>query len=367
MDGGKLRVSDNKSSKIENPMQTDGFEFIEYTAFEKGKLEKLFLQMGFEAVSKHRSKDVTLFRQGNINFIVNQEKESYSQAFGKIHGPSACAMGFRVKDAAYAYERAVALGAHAAENLVGPMELNIPAIEGIGGSLIFLVDRYENGSIYEVDFVSQTENRNPKGVGLKLIDHVTHNVHRGRMDKWAHFYEKLFNFREIRYFDIDGKKTGLTSRALSSPCDKIKIPLNESKDDSSQIEEFLKVYKGEGIQHIALTTEDIYQTVDELQERGIKFMDVPDTYYEKVDERLPGHGEDLDKMRQYRIIIDGSLDPKTGKADTLLLQIFTDTVIGPIFFEIIQRKKNEGFGEGNFKALFESIELDQIKRGVIKE
>jgi 4-hydroxyphenylpyruvate dioxygenase len=308
---------------------------------------------------------VTLFRQGQVNFIVNAEPDSHGSRFAKAHGPSACAMAFRVKDAARAYEKLIALGAKPFHNTVGPMELNIPAIEGIGGSVIYLVDRYGDRTIYDVDFVPTDKalGWEHAGAGLSEIDHVTHNVFRGNMDKWAGFYEKLFNFREVRYFDIEGKLTGLKSRAMTSPCGKIRIPINESADDKSQIEEYLKAYRGEGIQHIALGTEDIFATVAALRARGVPFQTVPDTYYETVDTRLPGHGEDVARLARERILIDGA--PTEGGG--LLLQIFTQTVIGPIFFEIIQRKGNEGFGEGNFQALFESIELDQIRRGVLKE
>jgi 4-hydroxyphenylpyruvate dioxygenase len=273
-------------------------------------------------------------------------------------------MAFRVQHAAEAYDRALKLGARPFHGRIGPMELNIPAIHGIGDSLIYLVDRYGDRTIYDVDFVPVAgSDSTPRGVGLTEIDHLTHNVHRGRMDLWAGFYEKLFNFREIRYFDIEGKLTGLKSRAMTSPCGKIRIPINESADDKSQIEEYLQAYKGEGIQHIALATSDIYETVEALRRNDVSFMDVPDTYYEAVDERLPGHGEPLERLRKNRILIDGAPTPEGGR----LLQIFTTTVIGPIFFEIIQRKGDEGFGEGNFRALFESIERDQIQRGVLKD
>jgi 4-hydroxyphenylpyruvate dioxygenase len=358
------------ASAWDNPMGTDGFEFIEYTAPDAAALGRLFEQMGFVAAARHRSKDVTLYRQGDINFIVNAEPESFAQAFARLHGPSVCAIAFRVRDAAKAYQRALALGARPVTGKVGPMELNIPAIEGIGGSLIYLVDRYGDRTIYDVDFVAAPgSERRPSGVGLIGIDHLTHNVHRGRMAEWARFYEKLFNFREIRYFDIEGKLTGLRSKAMTSPCGKIRIPINESADDRSQIEEYLAAYHGEGIQHIALATSDIFAAVEKLRAAGIKFQDVPDTYYEQVDARLPGHGEDLARLARNRILIDGA--PSAAKRDAsagnagLLLQIFTDTMIGPIFFEIIERKGNEGFGEGNFRALFESIELDQIRRGVL--
>jgi len=315
--------------------------------------------MGFPVVARHRSKNVTLHRQGDINFIINAEPDSFGQRFAQAHGPSACAMAFRVRDAAQAFRRAIELGAKPVANPVGPMELNIPAIEGIGGSLIYLVDRYGDRTIYDVDFVTVSQPPSTTRAGLGVIDHLTHNVHRGRMDHWAGFYERLFGFREVRYFDIEGRKTGLLSRAMTSPNGKIRIPINESQDDKSQIEEYLREYGGEGIQHIALATADIYGTVDALREAGVEFQDTPDTYYEAVPERVHGHREQLDELKRRGILIDG------GGDEGVLLQIFTRNVIGPIFFEIIQRKGNEGFGEGNFKALFESIELDQMRRGVI--
>ncbi|MEE8204353.1 MAG: 4-hydroxyphenylpyruvate dioxygenase [Alphaproteobacteria bacterium] len=347
----------------ENVMGTDGFEFVEYAAPDPAALARFFESMGFVAVARHRSKDVTLFRQGDVNFIVNAEPDSFAQSFARVHGPSVCAVAFRVRDAGAAFERAVELGAKPHRGPVGPMELNIPAIHGIGDSLIYLVDRYGEHSIYDVDFVPvEGAPQRPDGVGLTLIDHLTNNVHRGRMDEWAEFYERLFGFREIRFFDIKGKVTGLRSRAMTSPCGKIRIPINESADEHSQIEEYLAAYNGEGIQHIALATGDIYTTVETLRDRGISFMSVPGTYFDAVDERVPGHGEDLGRMRADAILIDGA--PHKGR---ILLQIFTDTVIGPIFFEIIQRKGEEGFGEGNFQALFESMERDQMARGVIAD
>ncbi len=348
----------------ENPIGTQGFEFIEYTAEDTAALGRLFEQLGFRAVGRHRSKDVTHYRQNDINFIVNAEPESFAQSFARVHGPSVCAVGFRVADAVKAFDQLVELGAKPYHGRVGPMELNIPAIHGIGDSLIYLVDRHRGVSIYDVDF-EPIEHKGPApgDAGLTYIDHLTHNVYQGRMDLWSGFYEKLFNFKEIRFFDIEGKLTGLRSRAMTSPCGKIRIPVNESADDKSQIAEYLEAYQGEGIQHIALGTEDIYATVEHLKGLGLVFMDPPpDTYYEAVDKRLPGHGEDLARLRENGILVDGA----PGEDGGLLLQIFTATVIGPIFFEIIQRKGDEGFGEGNFRALFESIEEDQIKRGVLK-
>jgi 4-hydroxyphenylpyruvate dioxygenase len=345
----------------DNPMGTDGFEFVEYTAPDPQLLRSLFERLGFPAVARHRSKNVTLHRQGEINFVINAEPQSFAQAFARVHGPSACAMAFRVRDAAGAYARALSLGAKPGPQSAGPMELNIPCIEGIGGSLIYLVDLYGERSIYDVDFRPLGHGAPSEGAGLTYIDHLTHNVGRGRMDIWAGFYEKLFNFREIRYFDIEGKLTGLLSRAMTSPCGKIRIPINESQDDKSQIAEYLREYHGEGIQHIALATADIYHTVDVLRSHGVTFQDAPDSYYEGVTARVPGHRESLAELRSRGILIDGN----PAKGEGVLLQIFTRNVIGPIFFEIIQRKGNEGFGEGNFRALFESIERDQIERGVI--
>jgi 4-hydroxyphenylpyruvate dioxygenase len=342
-----------------NPMGTDGFEFVEYTAPDPERLRALFERMGFPVAARHRSKNVTLHRQGDVNFIINAEPQGFGQRFAQQHGPSACAMAFRVRDAAAAFRRACELGATPVHTPVGPMELAIPAIEGIGGSLIYLVDRYGERTIYDVDFVPVEPPAHGRAAGLTVIDHLTHNVHRGRMDHWAGFYERLFGFREVRYFDIEGRKTGLLSRAMTSPCGKIRIPINESQDDKSQIEEYLREYRGEGIQHIALATDDIYATVDRLRANGIEFQDTPGTYYEGVDARVAGHAEPLGELERRRILVDGSA------RDGILLQIFTRNVIGPIFFEIIQRKGNEGFGEGNFRALFESIELDQERRGVI--
>ena len=347
-----------------NPLQTDGFEFVEYTAPNRAGIEqlhKLFELLGFTAVARHRSKDVTLFRQGDINFLVNGTPYTHFAQFAQAHGPSACAMGWRVKDAAKAYAHAVAQGAVPFDTKPGFMELNLPAVYGIGNSVLYFIDRYGDKTIYDVDFIPiEGADQHPQGVGLKTLDHLTHNVEKGNMDVWSGFYERIANFREIRYFDIEGKQTGLVSRALTSPCGKLRIPINESADDKSQIAEFIRDYRGEGIQHLALATDDIYATVTALRERGVIFMDTPETYYEKIEARVPGHHESVARLRELRLLIDGSVE------DGILLQIFTSTVIGPIFFEIIQRKGNEGFGEGNFKALFESIEEDQVRRGVLK-
>jgi 4-hydroxyphenylpyruvate dioxygenase len=343
-------------------MGLDGFEFVEFTGPDPQALADLLVALGFTHIGNHRSKNVRRYTQGDINFILNMEPDGQAAQFREARGPSANAMAFRVADAHKALELAVERGAKPVSGKVGPMELNIPAIEGIGGANLYLVDKPGAATIYDIDFEPVAgATRDANSVGLHTLDHLTHNLKRGQMDVWSDYYERIFNFREIRYFDIEGAKTGLFSRAMTAPDDKIRIPLNESQDEHSQIEEFIKDYKGEGIQHIALATDDIFATVDKLQANGVHFQDTPDTYFDMIDERLPGHGHSVEEMRKRKILIDGS--PETGEG--LLLQIFTENMVGPIFFEIIQRKGNEGFGEGNFKALFESIELDQIKRGVI--
>jgi 4-hydroxyphenylpyruvate dioxygenase len=360
------------AERWENPMGTDGFEFIEYSAPDPGAMGALFERLGFKAIARHRHKDVLLYRQGEINFIVNAEPDSFAQRFARQHGPSICAIAFRVADAKAAYERAVSLGAWGYAGHAGPGELNIPAIKGIGDSLLYFIDRWRgkggkqtgdigNTGFYDVDFEPLPgAELNPAGHGLATIDHLTHNVHKGRMKEWADFYARLFNFREIRYFDIEGQVTGVKSKAMTSPCGKIRVPINEEgTEKAGQIQEYLDKYHGEGIQHVALGSTDLYRTVDALRAKGVKLLGTNDTYYELVDKRIPGHGENLAELRKRKILID-------GKAGALLLQIFSENQLGPIFFEFIQRKGDEGFGEGNFKALFESIELDQIRRGVLK-
>ncbi|MDR3452597.1 MAG: 4-hydroxyphenylpyruvate dioxygenase [Rhodoferax sp.] len=361
----------------DNPMGTDGFEFIEYAAPDPAAMGALFERMGFKPVARHRHKNVMLYRQGSINFIINAEPDSFAQRFARLHGPSICAIAFRVQDTKQAYARALDLGAFGYAGKAGPGELNIPAIKGIGDSLIYLVDRWrgKNGardgdigniSFFDVDFealpgLDAKEALNPPGNGLTYIDHLTHNVHRGRMNEWANFYERLFNFREIRYFDIEGQVTGVKSKAMTSPCGKIRIPINEEGNETAgQIQEYLDKYHGEGIQHIALGSNDLFSTVDALRERGIKLLDTIDTYYELIDKRIPGHGENVTELHKRKILLD-------GKKGALLLQIFSENQLGPIFFEFIQRKGDDGFGEGNFKALFESIELDQMRRGVLEK
>ena len=349
---------------FDNPLGTDGFEFVEFTSPDPQALADRFVRMGFAPVARHRSKNVVRYKQGEINFLLNMEPVGQAAEFRAQRGPSANAMAFRVRDAAKALKLAVERGAKPVQGPVGPMELNIPAIEGIGGSNLYLVDRYGAHEIYDVDFTPidgalEAEARN--NAGLTYLDHLTHNVERGNMAKWAEFYERIFNFREIRYFDIEGQQTGLISKAMTSPDGKIRIPLNESQDDHSQIEEFLKDYHGEGIQHIALGAQDIFHSVETMRDRGVTFQDTIDAYYEGVDERVKGHGENLQRLKADKILIDGA--PTEGQG--ILLQIFTENTVGPIFFEVIQRKGNEGFGEGNFKALFESLELDQIRRGVL--
>jgi 4-hydroxyphenylpyruvate dioxygenase len=349
-----------------NPMGLDGFAFVEFTAPDKGVLEPVFETLGFTRVARHRSKDAHLWRQGDIDLIINYEPHSAAAFHAREHGPSACGMAFRVFDAQLAYARALELGAEPLEMAVAPMELRIPAIRGIGGAPLYLIDRYEDGSsIYDIDFVfEEGVERRPEGVGFKDIDHLTHNVYRGRLDHWANFYERLFNFREIRIFDIRGEHTGLRSKAMTAPDNRIRIPLNEEAGAGGQIEEYLVSHKGEGIQHLAFSCDDLVACCDRLRAAGVPLMTAPnDAYYEMLEERLPGHGEPVEELKQRGILLDGTTE---GGEPRLLLQIFSECVVGPIFFEFIQRKRDEGFGEGNFQALFESLERDQLRRGSIK-
>jgi len=349
----------------DNPAGTDGFAFVEFAHPEPEKLAGLMTAMGFTAVAAHKQRNVVLWRQGDVCYLANAEPNAYAADFTVKHGPSAVGMGWHMVDPIHAYERAIGLGAKPAPRDRGMLALDAPAIEGIGGSIIYFLPQQKEAWLEDFAPVPGVSAR-PTGAGLQYIDHLTHNVQRGRMDVWFDFYAKLFNFRQIRFFNIEGKLTGLTSRALTSPCGKIRIPINESTDDKSQIEEYLRDYKGEGIQHIACGAQDIYETVESLRASGLPFMPAPpETYYEKIAERLPDHGEPLERMRSCGILIDGESVTDTGKT-RLLLQIFSGTVLGPIFFEFIQRKGDEGFGEGNFRALFESIEEDQIRRGVLK-
>ncbi len=352
---------------FDNPLGLDGFEFIEFCAPERGLLEPVFTVMGFTRIARHRAKDVELWRQGEINLIANYEPRSPAAYFASEHGPSACGMGWRVKDAAKAYAEAIARGAEPVQTQTGVMELRLPAIRGIGGSIIYLIDRYgDDLSIYDIDFVYESGvDRHPVGAGLNLIDHLTHNVYGGRMAHWAAFYERIAGFREIRYFDIKGEYTGLTSKAMTAPDGKIRIPLNEEgQAGGGQIEEFLRAYNGEGIQHIAFICDDLIGVWDRLKATGTPMMAAPPaTYYEMLAERLPGHGQPVAELQQRGILLDGTTD---GGTPQLLLQIFSETQVGPVFFEFIQRSGDEGFGEGNFTALFESMERDQIRRGALQ-
>ena len=353
--------------QIDNPMGLDGFEFLEFSAPEKGVLEQAFERMGFSLVAHHRSKDVQLWRQGGINFIANYEPRSPAAYFAAEHGPSACGMGFRVRDAARAHALAIERGAEPVTPQVGPMELHIPAIRGIGQSLIYLIDRYgDDLTIYDIDFVyEEGVERYPPGAGFQMIDHLTHNVYAGRIPHWEEFYSRIFGFREFRQFDVTGEYSALNTKVMVAPDGKIRIPLNEEggEDGKGQIAEYLRAYNGEGIQHIALASNDLYASLDSLKQKGLRFAPPPpDTYYEMLDDRLPGHGEPISELRQRGILVDGTDD---GGRPRLLMQIFSELMVGPVFFEFIQRKGDEGFGEGNIAALFKSMEEDQIRRGAL--
>jgi len=351
---------------FENPMGIDGFEFVEFAApaGQADRLHDYFKNMGFTAVLRHRQRAITVYRQGGVNFLVNEEPDSFAADFAAKHGPCACGFAIRFgKPAAEVLSAARSNGAEEVDLLPETRAVPAPVIKGIGDCMLYLVDRYgAAGSIYDADYepIAGAE-QNPAGFGLTFIDHLTHNLYLGNMQQWSDYYERLFNFREIRYFDIKGAKTGLVSKAMTAPDGIVRIPLNESSDPKSQINEYLDAYKGEGIQHIACFTDNIYETVEAMRAHGIEFLDTPDTYFDVIDLRIPDNGEDVERLRRNKILIDA--DPETKQRK--LLQIFTQNAIGPIFFEIIQRKGNEGFGEGNFQALFESIERDQIKRGVL--
>lgn len=347
----------------ENPIGLDGFEFVEFTSPDPEAMTTLIERLGFVATHRHPTKAVVRYKQGRTNLLVNSEATGQAAAFRALHGPSASGMAFRVANARQAYDLALSRGARAADAAAGALGADAMVLEGIGGSYLYLVDRHgAAGSLYddwtEIDGWREAEAAN--SVGLDILDHLTHNVRRGQMRTWSGFYNQIFGFEEQKYFNIKGQATSLISQAMIAPDKAIRIPLNESEDDQSQIEEFIREYNGEGIQHLAMTTDNIYETVEALRARGVRLQDTIETYYELVDKRVPGHGEDLERLKANRILIDGNVGE-----EGILLQIFTENLFGPIFFEIIQRKGNEGFGNGNFQALFESIELDQIRRGVI--
>ncbi|MFL6585978.1 MAG: 4-hydroxyphenylpyruvate dioxygenase [Luteimonas sp.] len=350
---------------FENPMGIDGFEFVEFAApaGQADFMHTYFRNMGFTAVLKHKTRAITVYRQGGVNFLLNEDPDSFAADFAKAHGPSACGFAIRFKQpAGDVYGKVLENGGEAIGDRESSKAVDAPVVKGIGDCMLYLVDRYgASGSMYDDYVAIDGADQNPTGFGLTFIDHLTHNLYFGNMQKWSDYYEKLFNFREIRYFDIKGTKTGLKSKAMTAPDGVVRIPLNESNDPKSQINEYLDAYKGEGIQHIACFTDDIYASIEQMREKGIDFLDTPETYFDVIDQRIPNHGEDVARLQRNKILIDA--DPETKQRK--LLQIFTKNAFGPIFFEIIQRKGNEGFGEGNFQALFESIERDQMQRGVL--
>ncbi len=341
----------------ENPVGLDGMEFIEYAGPDAALFRKLFSDLGMVQIAQHKTKKITLYRQNDINFLINEEPQSFAEGFFKSHGPCVCSTGFRVKDAQKAFSVAVERGAKPFTN-EKLKSLPYPTIYGIGDSLVYFIDQYGvKGNIYDKDFEYSVSDKNPVGKGFLLVDHMTNNVPKGELDLWAKFYEDVFNFREIRFFDIKGSATGLLSRAMRSPCGKITIPINEPTESKSQIQEYIDEYKGSGIQHIALLTDDICESVRAVKP-AIPTLDVPETYYDVLNERVPRMTEDLETLKKLRVLADGD-------EEGYLLQIFTQNLIGPIFYEFIQRKNHGGFGEGNFKALFEAIERDQRRRGVL--
>src|SRR6478735_5452260 len=342
------------ANSTDNPLGLNGFEFVEFTSPDPEAMARTFEQLGFTPTHRHPTKNITRYKQGRINLMLNRDEAGRVATFRGEHGPSASAMAFRVADPAAAMAWAVEHGAKRTQE-------DDTVIQGIGGSYLYFIDAGTDLYADWAEFAGWREAETRNSVGLDLLDHLTHNVRRGQMRVWSEFYRMLFNFEEQKFFDIKGQATGLFSQAMIAPDHAIRIPLNESQDENSQIEELIREYNGEGIQHLALTTRDIYATVEKLRARGVQLQDTPETYYELVDGRVPGHGEDVERLKKNRILLDGSVERDEG----IFLQTFTENLFGPIFFEIIQRKGNEGFGNGNFQALFESIELDQIRRGVI--
>ena len=340
-----------------NPCELNGLSFIEFSSIDPNDMRQKFKNLGFTKIATHASKPFEIWQQNQIFFLLNQIPNTGADAHANIHQAGACAMGFQTH---LKREEAHAIAINrGAKNAPPHPVYQLPGIEGIGASVIYFTD----ASCHLFDDTWQIHDLSkPKGHGLVFIDHLTHNVHRGQLRKWSDFYAQIFNFKPIRNFDIQGQHTGLYSEALGSPCGKIKIPLNESKDEKSQIEEFLKDYHGEGIQHIALHTSDIYETVKSLKKNHIHFLDTPNTYFDLIETRLPWQQEPIDVLRNNKILIDGG----PTQSDGILLQIFTENIFGPVFFEIIQRKGHPGFGEGNFQALFDAIERDQLLRGSLE-
>jgi 4-hydroxyphenylpyruvate dioxygenase len=341
----------------DNPLELRGIEFTEFCGGNCDDLEKLFLNFGFSKMHRHPQKDITHFQQNNIHFLLNRERTGFSANFGAKHGPSICSMGWRVVDANFAHAEALRRGAQSAA--ADQQELPYPAIRGIGDSLIYFIDQFgEKGDIYSKDFVPLDRPELQPDKGFIAVDHLTNNVPAGMLHHWADFYKRIFGFTEVRYFDIKGVKTGLTSYALRSPDGSFCIPINEPKSDKDQIAEYLREYDGPGVQHLAFTTADILKSLELLADTKIETLAIDADYYESAKKRLPQIREDWGRIQKHQVLVDGD-------ANGYLLQIFTKNVIGPIFIEIIQRENNLGFGEGNFTALFRSIEKDQEKRGVI--
>ena len=343
------------SESIENPVGLIGFDFIEFSSQRPEDLSKTFAEFGFSTLKAHKEKDIKYLRQNDIHFLINNQKDSASMAFAKAHGPCASATGWRVKDAKKAFETAVSRGAKEALQ----KDYDMPAIMGVGGSIIYFVDNHKDDQRWEkLGFKDLDAPIKVASKGFALIDHLTNNVYKGKLEPLSNFYKEVFGFTEVRHFDIDGRQTGLLSYALRSPCGSFCIPINESKDDKSQIEEYLNEYKGEGIQHIAFLTADMLKTMEKMEDTSIETLDIDEEYYDEVFQRVPNVTEDHERLKHYNLLIDGD-------SHGYLIQIFSKNLIGPIFFEFIQRKNNMGFGEGNFGALFRAIERDQEKRGVL--
>lgn len=346
----------------ENFLNLDGIDFVEFSSSSPEYLENLFFEFGFSKLLNHKSKDISCFQQGDITIMLNREKDSFADSFQKLHGPSISAMAWRVKDPKQALETAIQNGAKKSDSsdyTYANGEV-VPAIYGIGDSLIYFIEdgRESDLNYQRIGFERLEKPVIVKDKGFLLIDHMTNNVYKGTMEEWAQFYKKVFGFEEVRYFDIKGEKTGLISYALRSPCGKFCIPINEADEAKSQINEYLEEYKGPGIQHLAFLTRDLLHSLHELENTSINTLDIKEDYYESVFNRVPNVKEDKAEIERLNVLVDGD-------EEGYLLQIFTKNIVGPIFVEMIQRENHLSFGEGNFQALFDSIERDQMRRGVL--
>ncbi len=354
------RVEAFKGGVIENPLGLRGIEFIQFTALKPEHVHRTLKSLGFSRLMERADRTQFYYQQHDIHVLVDHAESGFERAFAEQHGPSICAMGWRFEDPDAAYKEALRRGARAFEpGNIGAPSLKFPAIYGIGDSILYFLGSGDIPSLLEGQgFAMMAMPERVPSKGFLRIDHLTNNVYKNTMSYWADFYKNIFGFVEVRYFDIKGEKTGLTSYALRSPDGSFSIPINEGNESKSQIEEYLRDYRGPGVQHLALLSDDLLTSVEQLAGTGIETLDIMPEYYEEAFRRVPDVTEDRERIKTLQVLVDG--DP-----EGYLLQIFTQNLFGPIFIEMIQRKNHHAFGEGNFTALFQSIERDQERRGVL--